>query len=76
MAASATAQYLAAHLSPGTLSGGRPSPGLARLALVHGYDTAFWWSAAIFAAGALVCGLLLTGRPSPAPAEPVPVAAP
>jgi hypothetical protein len=36
----------------------------------------FWWSAAIFAAGAVVCSLLLTGRPSPALAEPVPVAAP
>ena len=63
MAASATAQYLAVHLSPGTLSGGRPSPGLAGLALVHGYDTAFWWSAAIFAAGAVIAGLLLRRGP-------------
>jgi EmrB/QacA subfamily drug resistance transporter len=28
-------------------------------AAVHGYTTAFWWAAAIFAAGAVVCGLLL-----------------
>ena len=63
LAASATAQYLAAHLSPGTLSGGRPSPGLAGLALVHGYDTAFWWSAAIFAGGAVIAGLLLRRGP-------------
>ena len=63
MAASATAQYLAAHLSPGTLSGDRPSPGLAGLALAHGYDTAFWWSAAIFAAGAVIAGLLLRRGP-------------
>jgi hypothetical protein len=30
---------------------------------VHGYDTAFWWSAAIFAGGAVIAGLLL--RPGP-----------
>ena len=28
-------------------------------AAVHGYTTAFWWAAAIFAIGAVVCGLLL-----------------
>ena len=28
---------------------------------MHGYTTAFWWSAAIFAVGAIVCGLLLRG---------------
>src|SRR3954465_6254009 len=28
-------------------------------AAVHGYTTAFWWSAGIFAFGAVVCGLLL-----------------
>jgi predicted MFS family arabinose efflux permease len=33
-------------------------------AAVHGYTTAFWWSAAIFAAGAIVCGLLIrSGTP-------------
>jgi EmrB/QacA subfamily drug resistance transporter len=42
-------------------------------AAVHGYTTAFWWSAAIFAAGAIVCGLLIrSGRPQVVPvAEPV-----
>jgi hypothetical protein len=36
---------------------------------VHGYTTAFWWAAAIFAAGALVCGVLLRpGVPAQAPA--------
>ena len=30
-----------------------------RPAAVHGYTTAFWWSAGIFAAGALVTGVLL-----------------
>ena len=32
---------------------------LAASAAVHGYTTAFWWSAAIFAIGGVVCGLLL-----------------
>jgi EmrB/QacA subfamily drug resistance transporter len=36
-----------------------PSPGVAAEAAVHGYTTAFWWSAAIFAVGAIVSGLLL-----------------
>jgi hypothetical protein len=63
VAASATAEYLARHLSPGTLSGGRPGPELVGLGLVHGYDTAFWWSAAIFAAGAVIAGLLLRWGP-------------
>lgn len=42
-------------------------------AAVHGYTTAFWWSAAIFAAGAIVCGLLIRpGTPQVDPAaEPV-----
>jgi EmrB/QacA subfamily drug resistance transporter len=42
-------------------------------AAVHGYTTAFWWSAAIFAAGAIVCGLLIrSGTPQVDPAaEPV-----
>ena len=39
-------------------------------ASVHGYVTAFWWSAGIFAVGAVVCGLLLPGRV----ASPEPVA--
>jgi EmrB/QacA subfamily drug resistance transporter len=38
-------------------------------AAIHSYTTAFWWSAGIFAAGAIICGLLL--RPgAPAPADP------
>jgi len=30
---------------------------------VHGYTTAFWWSAAIFACGAVVAGALLRRGP-------------
>jgi hypothetical protein len=38
--------------------------------------TAFWWSAAIFFLGRVICGALLTGRvPAPAPETSVPVAA-
>ena len=38
-------------------------------AAVHGYTTAFWWAAAIFAIGAVLCGLLLRGGvPEEAPA--------
>ena len=40
-------------------------------AAVHGYTTAFWWSAAIFAVGAVATALLLSsGVPSEAGAEP------
>jgi EmrB/QacA subfamily drug resistance transporter len=38
-------------------------------AAVQGYTTAFWWAAAIFAGGAVLCGLLLRGGvPEQAPA--------
>lgn len=36
----------------------------AQLAAIDGYTTAFWWSAAIFGAGALITGLLYRpGKP-------------
>ena len=35
------------------------APGVLAQAAVHGYTTAFCWSAAIFAVGAIVCGMLL-----------------
>ncbi|HEX5617880.1 MAG TPA: MFS transporter [Solirubrobacteraceae bacterium] len=56
-----------------------PAPEVLRQAAVHGYTTAFWWAAGIFAVGALVCGSLLrsdvrpeishAGAPEPAPAR-------
>ena len=71
--AGAIASYLAAHLASARLIG---RPALTGLALAHGYDTAFWWTAGIFAAGAVIGGALLrrgplapTGTPSPAHAE-------
>ena len=36
---------------------------LTGLVLAHGYDTAFWWTAGIFASGAVIAGALL--RPGP-----------
>jgi EmrB/QacA subfamily drug resistance transporter len=69
--ASAVTAYLAAHLASARILGRHT---LAELALAHGYDTAFWWTAGIFAAGALIGGALL--RPGPlAPAGPPPQAA-
>jgi len=71
--ASAVASYLTAHLAAARLIG---RPALTGLALTHGYDTAFWWITAIFAAGAVTGGTLLrpgplvpAGIPSRAPAE-------
>ena len=58
LASGATTRYLA----------GRSQVPLARTqATLHGYTTAFWWSAGIFAAGAVICGLLMRpGRMQPA----------
>jgi MFS family permease len=81
--AGAVASYLTANIASARLIG-RQAPtrlALTGLALAHGYDTAFWWIAGIFAAGAVIGGTLLrngplaqTGPPSPAagapPAEP------
>jgi EmrB/QacA subfamily drug resistance transporter len=74
VAASATASYIVSHVSPLTLVGGRPSPSLTQAALVHGYSTAFWWSAGIFAGGAVVTGLLLRPGPLFPRQAPVPAA--
>ena len=73
--AGAVASYVAAHLATARVIG---RPALTGLALAHGYDTAFWWTAGIFAVGAVIGGALL--RPGPlAPAGPpstVPAQAP
>jgi EmrB/QacA subfamily drug resistance transporter len=58
--ASAVASYITAHLAAARLIGRQA---LAGLALAHGYDTAFWWTAGIFAGGAVVCGALLRRGP-------------
>jgi hypothetical protein len=57
------AHYLTSHLSPATLVHGRPSPSLTAMSLIHGYTTGFWVAAAIFGAGAVICGTLLRFGP-------------
>jgi hypothetical protein len=66
--ASTVATYLASHLSAATLVHGHPAPSLTGMALVHGYTTGFWVAAAIFAAGAVACGVLFRSGPLRAPA--------
>jgi EmrB/QacA subfamily drug resistance transporter len=58
--AAAVTSYLAAHLAAARLIGRQALTGQA---LVHGYTTAFWWTAGIFAGGAVICGALLRSGP-------------
>ena len=58
--ASAVTSYIAAHVASARLIG---SQALAGLALAHGYDTAFWWTAGILAGGSIVAAILF--RPGP-----------
>src|SRR3989440_2312040 len=58
--ASAVTSYLTLHVASARLIG---RPALLGLALAHGYDTAFWWVAGIFAGGAIVGGLLFRRGP-------------
>jgi len=71
--ASAVASYFAANAASARLFG---VPALTGLALAHGYDTAFTWTAGILAGGALLAGTVLF-RPGPLvrPGAPVPQAA-
>jgi MFS family permease len=70
--ASAVAAYVTAHAASARTLGRQA---LTRLALAHGYDTAFWWTAGIFAVGAVICGTLLRRGPLDAKETPVPQAA-
>ncbi len=68
--ASAITSYVAAHLALARIVGPKA---LAGVALAHGYDTAFWWTAGILAFGAVVAGNLfrfgpLYGRGAAGPA--------
>jgi len=69
--ASAITSYIAAHLAAARLTG---SQSLTRLALAHGYDTAFWWTAGIFAIGAVVGGTVLRSGPLGQQRAPLPAA--
>jgi dipeptide/tripeptide permease len=50
---------LAASATTSQLAGVKPTPEIVAQAAVHGYTTAFYWSAAIFAVAAVVCAALL-----------------
>ena len=58
--AGAVTSYLAVHAASARVLGAKALTGLA---LTHGYDTAFWWIAGIFAGGAIICGSLLPRGP-------------
>jgi EmrB/QacA subfamily drug resistance transporter len=66
---------LAASAATSFLSGSRPTATLAAQAAVHGYTTAFAVSAGIFAAGAVVTGLLYERSATAAEAAGQPVLA-
>jgi predicted MFS family arabinose efflux permease len=53
---------LAATAASTFVAGKQPTSALLAHAAVHGYTTAFWWAAGIFAIGALLTVLLLRGR--------------
>jgi EmrB/QacA subfamily drug resistance transporter len=77
IATSAAATYVASHLTPAIAASPAARAAVRATGAVHGYTTAFWWTAGIFAGGALVCSALLRGGPlvqqTPAPASaPVP----
>src|SRR5215468_9845891 len=63
IAASATASYIAANAAA------FHGPQLKQVALVHGYTTVFWWCAAIFLAGTVICGSLMRRGPLMPPAQ-------
>jgi len=69
LAISATTDFVGSH---------GPAPEVMRQAAVEGYTTAFWWAAAVFAFGAVVCGTLLRSnvRPAMPHGGPEPAAAP
>jgi EmrB/QacA subfamily drug resistance transporter len=58
--AGAVTSYLAAHIASARLIGRQALTGLA---LAHGYDTAFWWTAGILAGGSIVAAILFRRGP-------------
>jgi EmrB/QacA subfamily drug resistance transporter len=63
IATSAAAAYVTSHLTPAVTTSPSSQAALRATAAVHGYTTAFWWTAGIFACGAVVCGTLLRRGP-------------
>jgi len=73
IAASATTSYIAAHIAAAGHSQAA-AQAVKAAGAVHGYTTVFWWCAAIFLGGAIICGSLMRRGPLQAPAghvEPV-----
>lgn len=62
LAASAMTGYVTEHAQ------GPPTEEVLQLAAVDSYVTVFWWCTGLFAAGAVICGLLIRSGPLPAPA--------
>jgi predicted MFS family arabinose efflux permease len=58
--ASAVTSYIAAHVASARLIGRQALTGLA---LAHGYDTAFWWTAGILLGGSIVAAILFRRGP-------------
>jgi MFS family permease len=58
--ATAVTSYLTAHLASARIIGRQALAGLAQ---AHGYNTVFWWTAGIFAGGAVIGGALLRRGP-------------
>ena len=65
--AGAVTAYLAAHAASARAIG---LPELTRLALLHGYDTGFAWTAGILAGGSIVAGILFRRGPLTRPGTP------
>jgi MFS family permease len=63
----AVTSYFVVHAAQARVIG---IPALTGLALSHGYDTAFWWAAGIFALGAIVGAILFRRGPLVRPAAP------
>jgi EmrB/QacA subfamily drug resistance transporter len=76
IAISATASFITSHLTPTVATSPTAQAALRASAAVHGYTTGFWWTAAIFAVGGVICGLLLRRGPLTTAGPPGPAAEP
>jgi EmrB/QacA subfamily drug resistance transporter len=63
IATTAAATFAASHLTPSIAASPAARAAVRATAAVHGYTTAFWWTAGIFAGGAIICAALLRGGP-------------
>jgi EmrB/QacA subfamily drug resistance transporter len=63
IATSAAAAYAVSHLTPAAAASPAARGAVQAAAAVHGYTTGFWWTAAFFASGAIICGSLMRRGP-------------